>query len=187
MPEANITGILRRWSDGDKDALDELAPLVYTQLRGIAQARLAHERPDHTLQSAELVHEVYLRMVDQTSAHWRDRVHFFAVSSRMIRHILVDHARARRRERRGGGITLLTLNESIDALPQRSTELIALDDALNDLARLDERQSQVVELRFFGGLEIDEVAEVLGISPATVNRDWVSARAFLMRQIKRAK
>ena len=184
MPETNITGILRRWSDGDRSALDELTPLVYRQLMGIAQARLARERPDHTLQSAELVHEVYLRMVDQTIAQWRDRVHFFAVSSRMIRRILVDHARARQRERRGGGVAMLTLKESIDAAPQRGMELIALDDALNDLARLDERQSQVVELRFFGGLEIDEVAEVLGVSRATVNRDWVSARAFLTRQMK---
>jgi RNA polymerase sigma factor (TIGR02999 family) len=181
--QTNITAILRRWSDGERAALDELTPLVYRQLLAIAHARLRREHSDHSLQSAELVHEVYLQMVDQTRAHWRDRVHFFAASSQIIRHILVDHARARGRQRRGGGVTLLALNDEIDALPRRGMDLIALDDALEDLARLDARQSRVVELRFFGGLEIEEVAEVLGLSKATVNRDWVTARAWLLRQI----
>jgi RNA polymerase sigma factor (TIGR02999 family) len=183
VPDNDITNILRRWSGGDRAALDELTPLVYRELLRIAHARLRLERQDHSLESTELVHEVYLRMVDQSSAQWRDRVHFFAASSQIIRHILVDHARARLRERRGGGLTMLALDESLDASPARAMDLIALDDALQDLARLDARQSHVVELRFFGGLEIDEVAEVLGVSRATVNRDWVTARAWLMRQL----
>ena len=185
MPASTgITGILRRWSDGDRNALEELIPLVYKELHRIAHARLRGERPDHSLQSTELVHEVYLRMIDQSGAQWRDRVHFFAAGSQIIRHILIDHARARLRERRGGGVTLLAINEAVMPSPRRSLELVALDDALNCLAKLDSRQSRIVELRFFGGLEIDEVAEVLGISRATVNRDWVSARAWLIRELK---
>jgi RNA polymerase sigma factor (TIGR02999 family) len=182
-PESDITAILQRWSNGDRAALDQLTPLVYSELLRMAQARLHRERAGHSLETKDLVHEAYLRMVDQTGPQWRDRVHFFAVSSQIIRHILVDHARARHRDRRGGGVTLLTLNESIDGTPQRSMDVIALDDALKDLARLDARQSRVVELRFFGGLEIEEVAEVLGVSRATVNRDWVTARAWLLRQL----
>ena len=182
-PDSDITGILHRWSNGERAALDQLTPLVYTELLRIAQTRLRHEGSGNSLQTSDLVHEAYLRLVGQASPHWRDRVHFFAVSSQIIRHILVDHARARHRERRGGGVTLLTLNESIDGTPQRSMDVMALDDALNDLARLDARQSRVVELRFFGGLEIEEVAEVLEVSRATVNRDWLSARAWLLREL----
>ena len=179
----DVTAILRRWSNGEPHAIDELAPLVYDELQAIARARLKKERPGQTLQSAELVHEVYLRMVNQSGAEWRDRIHFFAASSRIIRNILVDRARSKQRARRGGGQAFLTLHESLDASPQRSVALIALDDALNDLAKLDERQSRIVEMRFFAGLEIEEVAEALGISRATVNRDWVTARAWLMRQL----
>jgi RNA polymerase sigma factor (TIGR02999 family) len=183
MTNTGITGMLRRWREGDGNALNELVPLVYRELHGIAHARLRQERPDHSLESTELVHEVYLRMVDQSSAQWQDRAHFFAASSRIIRNILIDHARARLRDRHGGGATFLALDEALAPSPARNVELIALDDALNDLARLDERQSRIVELRFFTGLEIDEVAEVLGISRATVNRDWSSARAWLIRQL----
>lgn len=183
MPDPNVTAVLRRWSNGESHALDELIPLVYRELQAIAHARLKKERAGQSLQSAELVHEAYLRMVHQPEAEWRDRVHFFAAGSRIIRNILVDHARAKQRARRGGGQEFLTLNESIDASPQRSVAIVALDDALNDLAKLDERQSRIVEMRYFAGLEIEEVAEVLGISRATVNRDWVTARAWLMRQL----
>jgi RNA polymerase sigma factor (TIGR02999 family) len=186
VTNTGVTGILRRWSDGDENALNELIPLVYPQLHGIAHARLRREHAPVSLESTELVHEVYLRMVDQSSAQWRDRIHFFAASSQIIRHILIDHARARLRERHGGGMTFLALDEAVATSPERSVELIALDDALTDLARLDARQSRIVELRFFGGLEIPEVAEVLGISVATANRDWVTARAWLIRQLKNA-
>ena len=183
-PGAEITVILRRWSAGDRDALERLIPLIYPELHRIAHARLARERSGHSLESTELVHEAWLRMFDRAKTEWNDRVHFFAASSRIIRNILIDHARARQRERRGGGVTLLALNDSIDASPQRNLELIALDDALTDLAKLDERQSRIVEMRFFGGLEIEEVAGVLGISRATVKRDWVTARAWLARRMK---
>ena len=184
MTDQGITHILRRWREGDRKALDELIPLVYNELHAIAHARLRQERPDHSLQSTELVHEVYMRMVDQSSAQWQDRVHFFAASSQIIRHILADHARARQRERHGGGLTFLALDEALAASPLRSVDLVALDDALHDLARLDQRQSRIVELRFFGGLEIHEVAEALSMSRATVDRDWATARAWLIRQLK---
>jgi RNA polymerase sigma-70 factor, ECF subfamily len=181
--QADITNILRRWGGGEKSAFDELMPLVYRELHRIAHARLRGERADHSLESTELVHEAWLRLVDQTKADWRDRVHFYAVSSRVIRHILVDQARARLREKRGGGMTRLTLNENVAWGPARDVDVVALDDALRDLTRLDERQGKVVELRYFAGLDIEETAAALGVSVATVNRDWVTGRAWLMRQM----
>src|SRR5258708_11823449 len=179
----DVTGLLRKWSAGDENAAGELVPLVYAELRRLAQRQLRRERPDHTLQSTALVHEAYLRLVDQKQAKWQDRAHFFAVSGQIIRRILVDHARAQHRVKRGGGLQRLALDETIDLPNERGLQLIALDDALNDLSKLDPQQSRVVELRFFAGLSIDETAEALGISKATVNRDWVTARAWLLREL----
>jgi RNA polymerase sigma factor (TIGR02999 family) len=182
MP-GDVTVLLQKWSLGDPAAAEQLAALVYAELRRLAHRYLRRERPDHTLRSAELVHEAYLRMVDQKHANWHDRAHFFAVSANVMRRILVDHARAHHREKRGGGAPTLVLNEAIDVHHGRNAELIALDEALDALARLDPRQSRIVELRFFGGLSIEETAEALGLSKATVNRDWVTARAWLSREI----
>jgi len=185
VPPGDVTALLQRWSHGDRAAVDQLTPLVYTELRRLARNYLRRERPDHTLRSSDLVHEAYLRLVDQRDARWQDRAHFFAVSAQIMRRILVDHARARRREKRGSGAPVLALNEAIDLPESRGLELIALDDALDDLAKLDRQQSRVVELRFFTGLSIEETAEVLGISKATANRDWVTARAWLIRELSR--
>lgn len=146
---------------------------------------MRRERTGHTLQSTELVHEAYFRLVDQKQAKWHDRTHFFAISSQIMRRILVDHARANVREKRGGGALTLVINEAIDYPERRGVELVALDDALHGLARLDPQQCRVVELRFFTGLSIEETAEVLGISKATANRDWVAARAWLSRELMR--
>ena len=185
MSAPHVTALLRRWSDGDAAAADELTPLVYAELRRMAHHYLQCEHEAQSLRSTDLVHEAYLRLVDQKHTRWQDRAHFFAASARIMRHILVDHARARLREKRGAGATVLALNEAIDVPEQRSFELIALDDALNALAKLDAQQSRVVELRFFAGLSVEETAEVLGISRATVNRDWITARAFLSRELRR--
>ena len=185
MASVEITGLLRKWSGGDKQALDELTPLVYAELRRLAQRQLRREREDHSFESTELVHEAYLRMVDQKKAEFHDRTHFYAVSAQIIRRILVDKARKRLSEKRGGGVARLVLDESIDMAQERNLELAALDDALTALAALDPRQSRLVELRFFGGLSIDETAEVLGVSAATANRDWVAARAWLLRELRR--
>ena len=185
MPPSDVTTLLRRWTAGDKSAIDQLAPLIYAELRKLAHRQLRRERRNRTLQSTALVHEAWLRLVDQKQAHWRDRAHFFAVSGQMMRRILVDHARDQHAEKRGGGASVLALDETMDMPAQRSLEMIALDDALNELARLDARQSQVIELRFFAGLSIDETAEALGVSKATVNRDWVTGRAWLLRELDR--
>jgi RNA polymerase sigma factor (TIGR02999 family) len=183
MPPGDVTGLLLKWSQGDQAAVDELTPLVYSELRRLAHRYLRRERADHTLRSAELVHEAYLRLIDQKQASWQNRAHFFAVSGQIMRRILVDYARARQAEKRGGGAATLLLNEAIDLPDQRNFELIALDDALDRLAKLDPQQSRVVELRFFAGLSIEETAEALRVSRATVNRDWVTARAWLVREL----
>jgi RNA polymerase sigma factor (TIGR02999 family) len=185
MPPTDVTALLRKWTSGDKSAIDQLTPLIYAELRRLAHRHLRRERRDHTLQSTALVHEAWLRLVDQKQAKWQDRAHFFAVSGQMMRRILVDHARAQQRDKRGGGAPVLALDEAIDMPRQRSLELIALDDALHDLARLDARQSQVIELRFFAGLSIDEAAQALGVSKATANRDWITGRAWLLRELER--
>jgi len=187
MPPTDVTALLRKWTSGDKAAIDQLTPLIYGELRRLAHRHLRRERRDHTLQSTALVHEAWLRLVDQKQAKWQDRAHFFAVSAQMMRRILVDHARAQQRDKRGGGAQVLALDEAIGLPRQRSLELIALDDALHDLARLDARQSQVIELRFFAGLSIDETAEALGISKATANRDWITGRAWLLRELDRRR
>lgn len=182
----DLTSLLLDWSRGNPDALNQLAPLIYDELHRMASRQLRRERNEHTLQSTALVHEVYLKLIDQDRVQWQDRNHFFAVASQMIRRILVDHARARYASKRGGGQVQLEFDESI-AVPWKSDkDLLALDDAMQALAQLDQRQSRIVELRFFGGLSIEESAEVLNISPATVKRDWNVARAWLYRQLARS-
>jgi RNA polymerase sigma factor (TIGR02999 family) len=187
VPPGDITGLLQKWNGGKLSAIDELAPLVYAELRKLAHRQLRRERVGHTLQSSDLVHEAYLRLVDQKNANWQDRAHFCAVSGRIIRRILVDYARARRRDKRGGGAQTMVLDEALCVPEQRGLDIIALDDALNGLAKLDPLQSQVVELRFFTGLSIDETAAALGLSKATVNRYWVTARAWLLRELSRVE
>jgi RNA polymerase sigma factor (TIGR02999 family) len=173
-----------RWKAGDRGALEELVPLVYQQLRDIARHHLQRERPGHTLQSAALVHEAYLRLVNQRPFDTENRAHFLAVASRLMRQILVDYARSHGAAKRGAERTV-ELDTSV-VLPQvRSADVVALDDALNDLARLDEQQGRIVEMRFFGGLATEEIAEVLGISASTVKRDWNVAKAWLTRQMKK--
>jgi RNA polymerase sigma factor (TIGR02999 family) len=181
----DITGLLGQWQRGNENALNQLTPLVYKELRRLAQSYLNRERPGHTLQGTALVHEAYLRLVDQRQVQWRDRNHFFALSAELIRRILVDHARGKMAEKRGGDQVKLSLEEGMDAPVPGDVDLIALDDALELLARTDPQQSRIVELRYFAGLKIEETAEILNISPATVKRDWVVAKAFLKREMLR--
>ncbi|MEM7581859.1 MAG: sigma-70 family RNA polymerase sigma factor [Acidobacteriota bacterium] len=180
----DVTQMLRSWSAGSKEALDQLMPVVMAELRRRAQSYLSRERPSHTFEPSALVNEVYLRLVDQTRARWRDRVHFFAVAAQIMRRILVDHARAHQADKRGGWAQKVGLDEA-DAYEEQQIDLVALDEALNELSALDERQAQVVELRFFAGLTINETAEALSITHATVSRDWKSAKAWLYRRIRR--
>lgn len=163
--------------------MEELAPMVYGELRRMAGKYLRREDPGNTLQPTALVNEAYLRLVDVTNVRWEDRAHFFAVSAQMMRRILVDAARARGAGKRGGGAPHVNLNESIDGMPERGSELVALDEALDALAELDPRKAKVVEMRFFGGLSVEETAEVLKISAPSVARDWKLARAWLMREL----
>jgi len=179
---SGVTGLLIDWSKGDQQALDRLIPLVYNELKSIARRHLRRENSDHTLQSTALVHEAYLRLVDQNRVHWQNRAHFFAVAGQLIRRILVDHARRRLAGKRGGTLRRLTLDEV--ASPSGSkVDLLALDEALTHLSAMDAQQARVVELRYFAGLTVSESAEALGISPATVQRDWTTARAWLYRQL----
>lgn len=176
-----ITQLLVEWSHGNQQALDRLTPLVYDELRRMARTYLRRERPDHTLQATALVHEAYLRLVDQHSVSWQNRAHFFGIASQMMRRILVNHALAKGAEKRGG--EKIALNEAIDFSKKGEVDLIALDEALQELERLDSQQTRIVELRFFGGLSIEETATALGVSPATVKRDWSTARLWLRRQL----
>jgi RNA polymerase sigma factor (TIGR02999 family) len=178
-----VTLLLSRWRNGDSKALDDLMPLVYREMRDLAARSLRRERAHHTLQSTALVHEAYLRLVHYDRIDWRSRAHFLAVAATIIRQILVDHARTRMRAKRGGGNLFLQLEESVAGAPQPELNLVALDDALLDLARLDQQQAKVVELRFFGGLSIEETAEVLSISDSTVKRDWAVAKSWLFREL----
>jgi RNA polymerase sigma factor (TIGR02999 family) len=179
-----ISQLLARWNAGDEEALRALVPLVYKELRRIARRYLQKERPGHTLQSAALVHEAYLRLNKQGAAHPENRAHFFAIAAELMRQILVDYARSRRAAKRGGGQEL-TLDDATYSAKNKDVDLIALDDALSGLAKLDPQQSRIVELRFFGGLSIEETSQVLGISPATVKREWATARAWLHHEISR--
>ena len=181
-----ITELLVRWRGGDQQALDDLLPLVYNELRQIASHYLQRERTGHTLQSTALVHEAYVRLVGPNVPQWQGRAHFFGVAARVMRQILVEYARSHQAAKRGGGICKVTIDEGIEAAPKPvDLDILLLDDALKGLAALDERQSRIVELRFFAGLSIDDTSQVLGISPATVSREWTSARAWLHREVSR--
>jgi RNA polymerase sigma factor (TIGR02999 family) len=184
-PPAEISQLLVNWGLGDAQAREALIPLIYSELRAIARRHLRRERPDHTLQSAALVNEAYLRMNRQEPPHWENRAHFFGFAAQMMRHILVDHARNRNAAKRGSGGPRLTLDPEI-ALPEKhGMDLVALDDALRKLAEMDAQQSRLIELRFFGGLSIEETAVVMNLSAATVKREWATARAWLRREMKR--
>lgn len=182
---APVTQLLLKGSQGDKRALDALLPLVYDELHRLARIYLSRERTDHTLQPTALVHEAYLRLIDQRAVDWRNRAQFFGVAAQMMRRILVNYALSRKAAKRGGGVTRLSLDEAVDYFEERELDLVALDEALVDLATVDAEQSRIVELRFFGGLTIDETAEVLAVSPATVKREWSMARAWLHREMVR--
>jgi RNA polymerase sigma factor (TIGR02999 family) len=185
MPDLppEISELLARWETGDTEALRVLFPLIYQELRRQAHAYLRDERPDHTLQPTALVHEAYIRIENQHPAHFQNRAHFVAICALLMRQILVEYGRARRAAKRGGGAEKVTLDDALGLTKGRAVDLIALDDALNGLARLDPQQSKIVELRFFGGLSIEETAGELGISPSTVNRLWSSARVWLYREM----
>jgi RNA polymerase sigma factor (TIGR02999 family) len=178
-----VTQLLVAWSNGDRAARDELMPLVYEELRRLAHRCMSRERPGHTLQTSALVNEAYLRLVDQKNVRWQDRAHFFGIAARLMRQVLVDYARKRRYAKRGGEARRVPLDEALVVSEERADEVVALDDALNSLAEIDPRQSQIVELRFFGGLSIEETAEVLAVSPGTVMRDWTLAKAWLRRAV----
>lgn len=178
-----ITQLLIRWRDGDQAALDELAPRIYNELRHLAKHYLRQERPDHTLQSGDLVHEAFLRLVDEQEIDWQNRAHFFGIASVRMRHILVEHARSRQAAKRGGGEYLLSLGKADRLAEKRDVNLLALDDVLQRLETMDPQKSRIVELRYFGGLTIEETAEAMKISPATVKRDWSMARAWLRSEL----
>ena len=179
----NITHLLKEWSDGDQQALDELTPLVYEELRRQAARYLRKERPNHSLQATALINEAFLRLIDVTDVQWQNRAHFFAIAAKLMRRILVDHARKRDAEKRGGPQVFLTLDEGLAWATEPDVDLLAIDEALDRLAIIDEQQARVVELRFFSGLTVEETATALGISPKTVKRDWSVARAWLKREI----
>lgn len=185
MEMPDVTVLLDNWSKGDQNALDQLTPVVYDELRRLAASYMRRERQDHTLQSTALVNEAYLKLVDQKNVVWQNRAHFFGIAAQMIRRILVDHARAHKAEKRGGGAGVLSLDEAIGVPEKRDIEILSLNDALTRLSELDPQQGRIVELRFFTGLSIEETAEVVGVSPATVKREWAAARAWLFREISR--
>lgn len=179
-----LTQLLINWRNGDKSAIDQLMPLVYEELRRLARSFMARERRDHTLQTSALINEAYLRLVDQEAGNLQNRAHFFAVAAQVMRHILIDHARSYLYEKRGAGAPKVPLDEAVVLTDERASELVALDDALTSLAQVDPRKSRIVELRFFGGLNIDETAEVMDLSPTTVQREWRAAKAWLRRFIE---
>jgi len=179
----DVTGLLRAWGSGDRAALDRLTPKVYDELRRMSRKYMKNERLGHTLQAAALVNDVYIRLVDAGSVDWKDRAHFFAVCSQMMRRILVDSARARGSRKRGGGAVRIDVEEACVGAPDRDASTIALDDALNALASFDPRKVQVIEMRYFGGWSVEETAEVLKISPQSVMRDWKLAKAWLTREM----
>jgi RNA polymerase sigma factor (TIGR02999 family) len=190
---AEVTGLLKAWCAGDHTALDRLTPLIYEELHRNARRHLRRERPGNTLQTTALVNEAYLRLVDAGGVDWKDRAHFFAVSTRIMRHILVDAARTRASAKRGGRMqraahsSAVNLDKIADVSSERGAELIAVDDALMLFAQIDPRKARVVELRFFGGLSVEETAEVLEVSPQTVMRDWKLAKAWLMRHLEKTR
>ncbi len=179
-----VTGLLHAWCGGDRAALDKLIPIIHNQLHRLAHRYMLRERPGHTLQTTALVNEVYLRLVDADRIPWQNRAHFFAISANLMRRILVDFARTRGYQKRGGNAVKVEFEDARVPSPKRSADVVALDDALNALAAFDEREAKVVELRFFGGLSEEETAEVLGISTRTVKRDWAVAKAWLLREMR---
>jgi RNA polymerase sigma-70 factor (ECF subfamily) len=182
-PSREVSELLLHWGNGDRKALEAILPLVYDELRRLARANLRQQRPNHTLQTTALVHEAYLRLAGEKSPQVQNRAHFLGIAAQLMRWILVDYERNRRAAKRGAGLTRITLDESI-ASPQRVVDLLALDEALDRLAELDAQQSQIIELRYFGGLSVEDASEFLGISPATVKRSWASARAWLLREMR---
>lgn len=183
--QTDVTQMLQHWGDGSRDGLDRLIPIVYGELRRQASRYLRRERPGNTLQTTGLVHETYLRLVDQKQVRWQNRAHFFGIAAQLMRRILVDHVRERKRAKRGGSALKLPLDEAMGVSKEKEIDLITLDEALTRLAEIDEQQSRVVELRFFSGLGVEETAEVLGISERTVKRDWQVAKLWLRREISR--
>jgi len=182
----DVTALLLEWSGGNRAALDELMPLIYAEVRQLASRALSRERPNHTLQSTALAHELYLKLIDQKRAQWGDREHFFAMASQIIRRILVDYARRRHAQRRGGLDTRITLDEALAPQQDRDFNLVVLDNALEALSQIDSQQARIIELRFFGGLSIEATGRILGVSPSTVNREWNLARAWLYRELSRS-
>jgi RNA polymerase sigma-70 factor, ECF subfamily len=179
----SVTQLLIKWRDGDETALDQLTPIVYQELRRLAHAHMRHERQGHTLQTSALINEAYIRLVDHKGMRWQNRAHFYGVAAQAMRRVLVDYARSRKSDKRGGGVQMVELNQAAALAQKQATDLIALHEALTELASFDPRKSKVVEMRYFGGMSIEETAEALGISPATVNRDWETAKLWLLRAI----
>ncbi len=182
-PRDDVTQLLRRWARGDRGALDELMPLIYRELHNLAKRQMTHQEPGHTLQTTALIHEAYLKLGGLSDKDWENRAHFFGVAAKAMRHVLVDHARTRRATKRGGEIRIEQLDEGADVGVARAGEMIALDDALTSLAGQYPRQAEVVELRYFGGLSVEETAATLKLSPETVARDWRFAKAFLRSEL----
>jgi RNA polymerase sigma-70 factor, ECF subfamily len=180
----DVTSLLKKLADGNQDVARELIPIVYRELHRLAASHLRRERRDHTLQATALVHEAYIKLVTQRNADWQNRAHFFAVASNLMRRILVDYARRQLRAKRGGRQAKLSLDEVVLLSPERPEKMLALDECLTRLEKLDARQSRIVELRYFGGLTVDEAAEVLGVSPTTIRREWTSAKAYLYGELK---
>ena len=183
--QSDVTSLLKQFTQGDKEAAEKLIPLVYDELKRLARSYMRREAPDHTLQTTALVHEAYLKLVGQRSANWQSRSHFFGIAAQLMRRILIDHARGQLREKRGGGKAILPLKADLAFSPEQSEELMRLDEALDRLSVLDPRQGKVVELRFFGGLSVEETSGFLGVSPKTVKRDWVVAKAWLHAELRR--
>ena len=187
VPSENLTQLLVDWSNGDAQALERLIPLVYQDLRRIAQRYLRSESPGHTLQSTALVHEAYLRLIDQRKTRWQNRAHFFGISAQLIRRILVDYARARKAGKRGGYAARIQFDEALGVPEQQNPDLVVLDDCLKALSGIDPQQARVVELRYFAGLTVEETAEVMHVSPTTVKRDWRVAKAWLHREMAKSR
>ena len=184
--QSEVTRLLKEWGDGRQEALDQLLPRIYAEMRRLASSYLRRERPDHTLQPTALVHEAFIRLVDQKAVRWQNRAHFFGIAAQAMRRILVDHARAHAADKRGAGEKPVALDDASIAIGAPDIDVLALDEVLTRLARLDPQQSRVVELRFFGGLTMEETAEVLDISPATVGREWTLAKAWLYAELTRS-
>ena len=185
VPSQDVTRLLARWRDGDEAALAQLVPIVHEELRRLAQRQMARERQGHTLQPTALVNEAYLRLVNLKQMQWQNRVHFFSMAARLMRRILVDFARSRGYQKRGGGAKQVSFTEALEVVDGQPTDVVALDDALEALAHVDDRKSRVVELRFFGGLSVEETAEVLNVSRETVKRDWKFAKMWLLRHLRK--